>query len=73
MRIVMLRLIDPLYPKSVQYWISPCYTSVLYNRVVMRIKDMMTQDEVNNWHSNNIFPLQWTLSWRPLLVSDHLL
>ena len=29
----MLRLINPLYPKSVQYWISPCYTSVLYNRV----------------------------------------
>ena len=58
----MLRLINPLYPKSVEYWISSCYTSVLYNRVVMQIKDMITQDEVN-WHLLLLLLLlQWTLS-----------
>ena len=32
--------------KSDQHEISPCNINALYNRVVMRIKDRVTQDEV---------------------------
>ena len=38
---------NPLSPKSDQHQISPCNISALQNRVVMRIKDMITQDESN--------------------------
>ena len=34
-----------LSPKSVQHQISPCKINALQNRVVMRIMDMITQDE----------------------------
>ena len=36
---------SPLTPKSDQHQISPCNINALKNRVVMRIKDMITQDE----------------------------
>ena len=42
-----LLLINPLGPKSDQHQISPCYTIGLQNRVVIRIKDMITQNESN--------------------------
>ena len=38
---------NPLSPKSDQRQISPCNINALQNRVVMRIKDMITQDESN--------------------------
>ena len=38
---------NPLSPKCDQRQISPCNISALQNRVVMRIKDMITQDESN--------------------------
>ena len=51
----ILMFINPLYPKSVQYWIFPCYTSALYNRVVMRIKDMITQDTwITSFHHSEL-------------------
>ena len=37
--------LNPLSPKSDQHQISPCNINALYNRVVMRIRDMITQDE----------------------------
>ena len=40
-----LLLINPLGLKSDQHQIFPCNIIVLYTRVVMRIKDMITQDE----------------------------
>ena len=40
-------LLNPLSPKNDQRQISPCNISALQNRVVMRIKDMITQDESN--------------------------
>ena len=36
---------DPLRPKNDQHQISPCNINALLNRVVMRITDMITQDE----------------------------
>ena len=36
---------NPLSPKSDHNQISPCDTHALYNRVVMRITDMVTQDD----------------------------
>ena len=39
--------INPLSPKSDQHQISPCNINALQNRVVMRIKDMITQNESN--------------------------
>ena len=38
---------NPLGPKSDQRQISLCNITALLNRVVMRIKDMITQDESN--------------------------
>ena len=38
-------LVNPLSPMSDQYQISLCNSNALYNRVVMRIKDMITRDE----------------------------
>ena len=38
-------LVNPLRPKSDQHQISPCDINALLNRVVMRITDMITQDE----------------------------
>ena len=35
---------NSLSPKSDQYQNSPCHISALQNRLVMRIKDMITQD-----------------------------
>ena len=40
-----MKIINPLSPKSDQHQISPCNINALYNRVVMRITDMITQDE----------------------------
>ena len=37
--------LNPLSPKSDQDQISPCNINALYNRVVMRITDMITRDE----------------------------
>ena len=37
--------LNPLSPKSDQHQISPYNISALLNRVVMRITDMITQDE----------------------------
>ena len=39
--------INPLSPKSDQRQISPYNINALQNRVVMRITDMITQDESN--------------------------
>ena len=44
---LLTQIINPLSPKSDQHQISPCNISALQNRVVMRIKDMITQDESN--------------------------
>ena len=38
---------NPLSPKSDQHQISPCNINASKNRVVMRIKDMITQGESN--------------------------
>ena len=43
----VLCFFNPLSPKSDQRQISPCNISALQNRVVMRIKDMIKQDESN--------------------------
>ena len=37
--------LNPLSPKSDQHQISPCNIDALSNRMVMRITDMITQDE----------------------------
>ena len=42
---LLTQIINPLSPKSDQRQISPCNINALQNRVVMRIKDMITQDE----------------------------
>ena len=39
---------NPLSPKSDQHQISPCNINALLNRVVVRIKEMITQDEIIN-------------------------
>ena len=44
--------VNPLSPKSDQYQNSPCDISALQNRLVMRIKDMITQD-TKSWYFNN--------------------
>ena len=36
---------NPLNPESDQHQISPCNSNALQNRVVMRIIDMIAQDE----------------------------
>ena len=36
---------NPFSPKSDQHQISPCNIDALQNRVVMRITDVITQDE----------------------------
>ena len=36
---------DPLSPKIDQHQISPCNINALENRVVLRIMDMIKQDE----------------------------
>ena len=36
---------NPLSPKSDQHQISPCNINALSNKMVMRIRDMITQDE----------------------------
>ena len=36
---------NSLSPKSGQHHISPCIINALWNRVVMRITNMITQDE----------------------------
>ena len=41
----MAVILNPSSPKSDQRQISPCDTNALQNRVVMRITDMITQDE----------------------------
>ena len=48
--------LTPLNPKSDQHQISPCNSDALLNRVVMRIKDMITQD-VFVWYFINFSPL----------------
>ena len=48
--------INPLSPKSDQHQISPCNINALYNTVVMRITDMITQDEFD-WYFINFSPL----------------
>ena len=40
-------------PKSDRHQISPCDINALQNTLVMRIKDMMKQDESNNDTSTN--------------------
>ena len=42
---VSLSTVNPLDPKSDQHQISLCNINALQNRVVMRITDMITQDE----------------------------
>ena len=39
--------LNPLSPKSDQRQISPCNINALLNRVVMRVKYMITLDESN--------------------------
>ena len=41
----VLKSLNPLSPKGDQHQISPRNINALLNRVVMRIKDMITQDE----------------------------
>ena len=37
--------LNPLSPKGDQHQISPCNINALLNKVVMRITDMIAQDE----------------------------
>ena len=55
--------LNPLSPKSDLRQISPCNISALQNRVVMRIKDMITQDE-SNWYFNKFSPLLLLKTYR---------
>ena len=48
--------VNPLSPKSDQHQISPCNINALLNRVVMRITDIITQDEFV-WYFNHFSPL----------------
>ena len=48
---------NPLNPKNDQHQISPWNSNALYNKVVMRIKDMTTQDEFA-WYFINFSPLR---------------
>ena len=50
--------LDPLNLKSDQHQISPCNIDALYNSVVMRIMDMITQDEFA-WYSPHYFCRKW--------------
>jgi len=43
---------NPLSPKSDQQKISPCNINALQNRVVMRIMDMISQDEFARYFIN---------------------
>ena len=49
--------LNPLSPESDQHQISPRNSNALYNRVVTRIKDMITQD-VCVWYFINFSPLR---------------
>lgn len=40
-----VQYLKPLNPKNDQHQLSPCYFNALYNRVVTRIQDRITQDE----------------------------
>ena len=42
-----LLLINPVSPKCDQYQNSPCDINALWNRLVMRVKEMITQDNYN--------------------------
>ena len=55
-RLLIATLFNPLNPKSDQHQISPCNRNALLNRVVMRIKDMITQD-VFVWYFIRLSPL----------------
>ena len=44
-QIQCLPALNPLNPKSDQLQIPPCNINALNNRVVMRITDIITQDE----------------------------
>ena len=55
--------INPLSPKSDQCQISSCNINALWNTVVMRIKDMITQDE-SNWYFNKLSPLLLLKTYR---------
>ena len=50
------KIVNPLSPKGDQHPISPCNINALQNRVVMRITDMMTQDEFA-WYFITFSPL----------------
>ena len=54
---------NPLSPRSDQRQISPCNISALQNRLVMRIKDMITQDESNRYF-NKFSPLLLLKTYR---------
>ena len=43
----VLKLINPLSLKSYQYQNSPCDINAFYNKLVMRIKDVITQDRMS--------------------------
>ena len=56
--------INPLSLKGDQHQISPCNINALQNRVVMKITDMITQDEFNL-----IFALYF-INFSPLLLLE---
>ena len=56
--------INPLSLKSDQHQIFPCNINALQNRVVMKITDMITQDEFNL-----IFALYF-INFSPLLLLE---
>ena len=49
---ILTAFFNPLSPKSDKHQISPCYINALYKRVVMRIMDMITQDEFASYFIN---------------------
>ena len=55
--------LNPLSPKSDQHQISPCNIYALSNRVVMRIRDMITLDESNRYF-NKFSPLLLLKTYR---------
>ena len=60
---MMMMMFNPLSPKSDQCQISPSNITALWNTVVMRIKDMITQDE-SNWYFNKLSPLLLLKTYR---------
>ena len=68
---VIIRVINPLSPKSDQHEISPYYINALENRVVMRLEYMIRED-VSNWYFNKFSPLRLLKKYRDCKWESHI-